>query len=138
TAELLGQLVQNIGDFFSQFPGMLLNNFAYTDGTPAYPSDQWLGDWTLCFCAWRLAWAPFVGLFVARISKGRTLREFIFGVLIIPFGFILLFVSIFGNAALSFFRAGDDAFLEEAVELPESGFFTLLSQYPGSTVLIAV
>src|SRR5699024_4693398 len=138
TAELLGQLVQNIGDFFSQFPGMLLNNFAYTDGTPAYPSDQWLGDWTLFFWAWWMAWAPFVGLFLARISKGRTLRDFIFGVLIITFCCILLFVSIFGNAALSFFRAGDVAFLEVAVELPESGFINLLSQYAVSTVLIAV
>jgi choline/glycine/proline betaine transport protein len=138
TAELLGQLVQNIGDFFSRFPGMLLNNFAYTEGAADYPADQWLGDWTLFFWAWWMAWAPFVGLFLARISRGRTLREFIFGVLIIPFGFILLFVSIFGNAALSFFRAGDDAFLQEAVELPESGFFNLLSQYPGGTVLIAV
>ncbi|MEY8576819.1 choline BCCT transporter BetT [Corynebacteriaceae bacterium 6-324] len=138
TAELLGQLVQNIGDFFSRFPGMLLNNFAYTEGAPSYPADQWLGDWTLFFWAWWMAWAPFVGLFLARISRGRTLREFIFGVLIIPFGFILLFVSIFGNAALSYFRAGDDAFLQEAVELPESGFFNLLSQFPGGTFLIAV
>ena len=138
TAELLGQLVQNIGDFFSRFPGMLLNNFAYTEGAPGYPADQWLGDWTLFFWAWWMAWAPFVGLFLARISRGRTLREFIFGVLIIPFGFILLFVSIFGNAALSYFRAGDDAFLQEAVDLPESGFFNLLSQYPGGTALIAI
>ena len=138
TAELLGQLVQNIGDFFSRFPGMLLNNFAYTEGAPSYPADQWLGDWTLFFWAWWMAWAPFVGLFLARISRGRTLREFIFGVLIIPFGFILLFVSVFGNAALSYFRAGDDAFLQEAVELPESGFFNLLSQFPGGTFLIAV
>lgn len=138
TAELLSQLVQNVGDFFSRFPGMLLNNFAYTDGAAAYPAEQWLGDWTLFFWAWWMAWAPFVGLFLARISKGRTLREFIFGVLLIPFGFILLFVSIFGNAALSFFRAGDDAFLQEAVELPESGFFNLLSQYPGGMTLIAV
>ena len=97
TAELLGQLVQNIGDFFSRFPGMLLNNFAYTEGAPHYPADQWLGDWTLFFWAWWMAWAPFVGLFLARISRGRTLREFIFGVLIIPFGFILLFVSTFGK-----------------------------------------
>lgn len=138
TAELLGQLVQNIGDFFSRFPGMLFNNFAYTEGAPAYPAEQWLGDWTLFFWAWWMAWAPFVGLFLARISRGRTLREFIFGVLIIPFGFILLFVSIFGNAALSAFRDGDDAFLQEAVELPESGFFNLLSQFPGGTFLIAV
>src|SRR5690625_2212765 len=85
-----------------------------------------------------MAWAPFVGLFIARTAEGHTLREFIYGVLIIRFGLILLFVSIFGNAALSYFRAGDDAFLQEAVDLPESGFFNLLSQYPGGTALIAI
>lgn len=138
TAELLGAFVQNIGDFISRFPGMMLNNFAYTDGTAAYPADQWLADWTLFFWAWWIAWAPFVGLFLARISRGRTLREFIFGVLLIPPGFILLFISIFANSALGFFRDGADGFLQEAVEVPESGFFNLLLQYPGATFLVAV
>jgi choline/glycine/proline betaine transport protein len=131
THELLNALVQNIGDFFSGFPSMLLNTMAYAEGTPGYPSEQWMADWTLFFWAWWIAWAPFVSLFLARISRGRTLREFVIGVLLIPFAFILLWVSIFGNAALSFFSAGQDEFLELAVSLPESGFFTLLEQYPG-------
>ncbi|AWB84839.1 choline BCCT transporter BetT [Corynebacterium liangguodongii] len=138
TATLLNQLVQNIGDFFSRFPGMLLNTFGYTEGLAEYPAAQWQQDWTLFFWAWWIAWAPFVGLFLTRISRGRTLREFILGVLLIPFGFIVLFISIFGNSALGFFRAGNAEFLEEAVAQPESGYFNLLSQYPGSTVLIAL
>lgn len=138
TNELLNALVQNIGDFFSRFPSMMMNTFAYTDGTEGYPSDQWMADWTLFFWAWWIAWAPFVGLFLARISRGRTLRQFVTGVLLIPFGFILLWISIFGNGALSFFRAGETEFLNQAVELPESGFFTLLEQYPGATFTIAL
>ena len=130
THELLNALVQNIGDFFSRFPGMLMNTFAYTDGTAAYPADQWMADWTLFFWAWWIAWAPFVSLFLARISRGRTLRQFVFGVLLIPFAFILLWVSIFGNATLM--NADDPDFLELAVSLPESGFFNLLEQYPGA------
>ncbi|MGP9538837.1 choline BCCT transporter BetT [Brachybacterium sp. AOP43-C2-M15] len=140
THHLLNALVQNIGDFFSRFPGMLMNTFAYTEGSAelGYPAEQWMTDWTLFFWAWWIAWAPFVSLFLARISRGRTLRQFVIGVLLIPFSFILLWVSIFGNAALSF--AGDEEFLDLAVNLPESGFFNLLEQYPGAvfTVSLAV
>jgi len=138
THQLLNALVQNIGDFFSRFPGMMMNTFAYTDGAADYPSDQWMADWTLFFWAWWIAWAPFVSLFLARISRGRTLRQFVVGVLLIPFSFILLWVSIFGNAALSF--ASDAEFLDLAVNQPESGFFNLLEQYPGAlfTVSLAV
>ena len=130
THELLNALVQNIGDFFSRFPGMLMNTFAYTDGTAAYPADQWLADWTLFFWAWWIAWMPFVSLFLARISRGRTLRQFVFGVLLIPFAFILLWVSIFGNATLM--NAEDQDFLDLTMTLPESGFFNLLEQHPGA------
>ena len=136
THHLLNALVQNIGDFFSRFPGMMMNTFAYNDGTADYPADQWMADWTLFFWAWWIAWAPFVSLFLARISRGRTLRQFVVGVLLIPFSFILLWVSIFGNAALSFF--GDADFLDLAVNQPESGFFNLLEQYPGATFTVSL
>lgn len=138
TADLLNALVQNIGDFVSRFPSMILNTFAYSDGAADYPADQWQSDWTLFFWAWWIAWAPFVGLFLARISRGRTLRQFILGVLVIPFTFIAVWISIFGNAALGFFRDGDEEFLETAVNTPESGFFLLLQQYPGATFAVAL
>lgn len=138
TPRLLNQLVQNIGDFFSRFPSMMMNTFGYTEGSPDYSSADWMQDWTLFFWAWWIAWAAFVGLFLARISRGRTLRQFVLGVLLIPFSFIWLWVSIFGNGALSFFRAGDESFLNEAINLPESGFFNLLAQYPGATFSIGL
>ncbi|MDN5686744.1 MAG: choline BCCT transporter BetT [Brachybacterium sp.] len=138
THHLLNALVQNIGDFFSRFPSMMMNTFAYTDGAAelGYSADQWMADWTLFFWAWWIAWAPFVSLFLARISRGRTLRQFVVGVLLIPFAFILLWVSIFGNAAMSFF--GDESFLDLAVNQPESGFFNLLEQYPGALFTVSL
>ncbi|MGO1543295.1 MAG: choline BCCT transporter BetT [Gulosibacter sp.] len=142
TPQLLNQLVQNVGDFVSQFGGMMMNTFGYTEGVPDYPAGDWMKDWTLFFWAWWIAWAAFVGLFLARISRGRTLRQFILGVLLIPFMFILLWVSIFGNAAISFFRAdfaaGNQEFLDLAINLPESGFFNLLANYPGATFSIGL
>ena len=138
TTDLLNALVQNIGDFFASFPSMMMRTFAYTDGTAAYPAEQWMSDWTLFFWAWWIAWSPFVSLFLARISRGRTLREFVLGVLLIPFAFIMLWVSIMGNAAIGFFRGGDDVLLQEAVTAPEAGFFSLLQQFPGATFLIGL
>ena len=138
TPQLMNQLIQNTGDFFSRFPSMMMNTFGYTAGSPDYPAADWMKDWTLFFWAWWIAWAAFVGLFLARISRGRTLRQFVLGVLLIPFSFILLWISIFGNGALEFFRAGDETFLNEAISLPESGFFTLLAQFPGATFSIGL
>lgn len=130
-AFLIDALIGSIGDFFTRFPQLTLETYAYNR------PDEWLNAWTLFFWAWWIAWAPFVGLFLARISRGRTLREFILGVLIIPFGFILLWVSIFGNAALDAFGA-DPGLAQRIVDAPESGFFEVLQQYPGATVTIGL
>nr|WP_192808153.1 choline BCCT transporter BetT [Hoyosella subflava] len=124
---LLNSWVLNIGDYVSRFPGMTLNTFAYEQPT------EWLGDWTLFFWAWWIAWAPFVGLFLARISRGRTIRQFVAATLIIPFLFTLTFLSIFGNTALGLIRGGNAEFGETAMNAPEEGFYTLLAQYPGVT-----
>ncbi|MQA63160.1 MAG: BCCT family transporter [Actinophytocola sp.] len=125
---LLNGLVLNIGDYVSRLPGMTLNTFAYEP-----PPDGWLNDWTLFFWAWWIAWAPFVGLFLARISRGRTIRQFVSATLVIPFLFTLTFLSIFGNSALSIVRGGNEEFGETTVNAPEEGFYSLLAQYPGVT-----
>src|SRR5690606_28714351 len=122
---LLNTLMLNIGDYVSRFPSMTLNTFAFDQPT------EWLNSWTLCFWAWWVAWAPFVGLFLARISRGRTIRQFVAATLIIPFLFTLTFVSIFGNSALGRVRDGDTAFGRTAVDTPEQGFYGLLEHYPG-------
>ncbi|MCZ7416391.1 choline BCCT transporter BetT [Streptomyces sp. WMMC897] len=122
---LLNALVLNIGDYVSRFPSMTLNTFAYDQPT------DWLNAWTLFFWAWWVAWAPFVGMFLARISRGRSIRQFVAATLVIPFFFTLTFLSIFGNSALFIVRGGNTAFGETAMNLPEQGFYGLLDQYPG-------
>lgn len=136
TAFLFDGLVMNIGDYVSSFPGMTLDTYAFSDD-PEH-TKAWLGAWTLFFWAWWVAWAPFVGLFLARISRGRTLRQFVVGTLTIPFVFVLLWMSFFGNSAIERVRGGDAAFGAAAVDEPQRGFYDLLSQYPGAGFLIGL
>ena len=124
TEFLLNALVLNVGDYINRFTGMTLNTFAFDRPT------EWMNSWTLFFWAWWVAWSPFVGLFLARISRGRTIREFVLGTLIIPFTFTLLWLSVFGNAALYEIIHGDAAFGQEVINHAERGFYSLLAQYP--------
>lgn len=133
TVFLLNGLVLNVGDYVSGFASMTLNTFAFDR-----PVD-WLNGWTLFFWAWWVAWAPFVGLFLARISRGRTLREFVLGTLVIPFTFTLVWISIFGNSALDVVLSGNTEFGQVAMQTPERAFYSLLAEYPwvGFSALLA-
>jgi len=124
TEFLLNALVLNVGDYINRFMGMTLNTFAFDRPT------EWMNSWTLFFWAWWVAWSPFVGLFLARISRGRTIREFVLGTLIIPFTFTLLWLSVFGNAALYEIIHGNAGFAQEVMSHAERGFYSLLAQYP--------
>lgn len=124
TEFLLNALVLNVGDYINRFMGMTLNTFAFDRPT------AWMNSWTLFFWAWWVAWSPFVGLFLARISRGRTIREFVLGTLIIPFTFTLLWLSVFGNAALYEIIHGNAGFAQEVMSHAERGFYSLLAQYP--------
>ena len=132
TEVLLEGIVMNVGDFVASFPGLTMDTMAYDQ------ANEWMNLWTLFFWAWWVAWASFVGLFLARISRGRTIREFVVGTMVIPFAYIVMWVSIFGNAALERVRGGDDAFAEAAQNYDGRGFFMLVEQYPASGVVIAV
>ncbi len=136
TAFLFDALIMNVGDYISQFPSMTMDTYAFSE-TPE-ETKEWLGAWTLFFWAWWVAWAPFVGLFLARISRGRTLRQFVFGVLTVPFLFILAWMSFFGNTALSRVVGGDTEFGETAAAEPQRGFYDLLASSPGSVFLIGL
>ena len=133
TAFLMRAITMNIGDFVAMFPGMTLDTMAFD-----HPAD-WMNAWTLFFWAWWIAWASFVGMFLARISKGRTIGQFVLGTLTIPFIYIVMWISIFGNAALDLIRnGGDQEFAETAVNTPELGFYGLLQQYPGAFFLVGL
>lgn len=126
TAYLLNALVLNVGDYVRLFPDMTMQTFAFDD------TGDWMGFWTLFFWAWWIAWAAFVGLFLARISRGRTIRQFVTGTMIIPFSYIVMWIAIFGNAALDEIRSGNQRFTQVASEAvdPSDGLWALLQEYP--------
>ncbi|TXS95362.1 BCCT family transporter [Parahaliea maris] len=89
---LVQAYLQNLGAYLSQLVETTFNLYAYR------PSD-WIGGWTLFYWGWWIAWSPFVGMFIARVSRGRTIREFVIGVLLVPTGFTFLWMTVFGNTA---------------------------------------
>jgi len=93
TRYLLGSLLQNTGDYF----GNILSLSTWTD---ANENSQWQSWWTAFYWGWWMAWAPFVGMFIARISKGRTIREFVVGVLLVPTLLGFVWLTLFGSTAL--------------------------------------
>ncbi len=133
TQHLFNTLIQNLGDYLGALPRKSFDVYAYSG------ANDWLGNWTVFYWAWWIAWAPFVGLFIARISRGRTIREFVFGVLLIPLGFTLAWMSIFGNSALSLvLDHGMTALADSAVQNPSMTLYLLLETYPWSKAVIAV
>lgn len=96
TTHIFQSLSENIGNYLSGIAQMSLRTFAYE--APQQPG--WYGDWTVLYWAWWISWSPFVGMFIARISRGRTVREFIVGVLLVPTAFNLLWMTAFGNSAI--------------------------------------
>ncbi len=133
TAFLLNAMVENIGRFVLTLPERTLKTFAYTDG-----GSEWMGSWTLFFWAFWLAWGPFVGLFLARISRGRTLREFVIAAITAPVLCDFFIVTIFGNSALRQVLEGNRDFAQLAIDSPEHGWYALLEMFPGAPFLIGL
>ncbi len=87
---------------------------------------SWLGSWTIFYWAWWIAWGPFVGTFIARISKGRTIREFVIGVILAPSLVSFIWFSVFGSLGLNL----DTNIISKAIETTETALFVVLQQYP--------
>jgi choline/glycine/proline betaine transport protein len=129
TVFLLQAYLQNIGDYLADIVHNTFNLFAYKKTT-------WIGGWTIFYWGWWLAWAPFVGLFIARISRGRTIREFIVGVMLIPTVFTLFWMTIFGNSAIDLVHNQGVVELGEMVSKDSSvALFVFLENFPLSTLL---
>ena len=133
TAFLMNALVENIGRFLLTLPARTLHTYAYEPG-----GADWMGGWTLFFWAFWLAWGPFVGVFLARISRGRTLREFVIAAITAPVLCDFIIVSLFGNSALFEVLQGNSDFAELAVASPEQGWYALLGMFPGAMFLIGL
>ena len=129
TVFLLQAYVQNIGAYLSDIVSNTFNLFAYE-------KKSWIGGWTIFYWGWWLAWAPFVGLFIARISKGRTIREFVIGVMLVPTAFTLLWMTVFGNSAIALVVDQGVASLAEMIGQNSAvGLFVFLENFPWSTAL---
>lgn len=134
TLFLLRALVQNFGLYLDHF---VMRTFTLY----AYEPRAWMADWTLFYWAWWIAWSPFVGMFIARISRGRTIREFMIGVLFVPTAFTFLWMTVFGNTAISLDLGAAAGGIAEAVQGNLStALFKFLSYLPGAgfTTALAV
>lgn len=138
TLELLNRFVQNLGDYAN---GLILKTFdlyVYTDSASGNNA-EWLGLWTLFYWGWWISWAPFVGMFIARISRGRTIRELVFGVLFIPLAFTLMWLSVFGNSAMDLvLNHNATALAQAAIEQPSMSIYLLLEFYPWAKIVIGM
>lgn len=123
--EILNGFIGGIGSYLQDFikDSLLVNG---------YGDNSWTFDWRIFYWAWFIAWAPFVGVFIARISKGRTIREFIMGVALVPGLTSIVWFSIFGCLGLHLANTGvlTHEQLAAIAAAPETGLFTVLNYYP--------
>lgn len=119
TIEIMNTMVESNGLYFQNLIGNALE-------MGAFGSDEWYGAWTIFYWAWWIAWAPFTGVFIARISRGRTIREFVAGVLFVPTIVSFVWFSIFGG--ISFSVAKEVAL--EAVQSTSTAFFVVMHEIP--------
>lgn len=129
TLHLLAAFSNNIGSYLGSLIPLSFKTYVYE---PDHTS--WFSNWTVLYWAWWCSWSPFVGLFIARISRGRTIREFVFGVLAIPSLFCVLWFTIFGNSAIWLDTHIAHGALAQLISSPEKLLFVFLSYLPLSTL----
>ncbi|SIN89966.1 BCCT family transporter [Halodesulfovibrio marinisediminis] len=127
TLFILNALVENIGIYFQNF--MQLSTWNET-----YENTSWQDGWTVFYWGWWIGWSPFVGMFIARISKGRTIREFIAGVLLVPTLVTFVWITVFGNSALFIDMFGGGGIAKAVQENVPVSLFVLLEHFPFSSV----
>lgn len=132
TVFIMDTLIEALGLYVSDLVSMSFRTSAFSDG-------KWLASWTIFYWAWWVSWAPFVGVFIARISRGRTIREFVIGVLLIPSAVTFVWFTIMGGTALYSELVGPGGLVEaiNAKGAPVS-LFALLEQYPMAIVTSTV
>ncbi len=131
-AVLIGSQVDMINNFVNGLGNYLGNFMQDSLGISPYGDKSWVQGWRVFYWAWWLAWAPFVGIFIARISKGRTIREFIAGVVLAPTLGSLVWFAIFGTLGIDLGVKGILGIeaLKEVAANPEVGLFVVMNEYP--------
>ncbi|KOX13316.1 BCCT family transporter [Nocardiopsis sp. NRRL B-16309] len=134
TLFIFREFVQSLGLYFQNLLRLSFDTSALEGADGA----QWQGWWTTFYWGWWMSWAPFVGVFIARISRGRTVREFVTGVLLVPTAVTFLWLTVFGGSALyrEVFGSGGGVAADGSVDT-EAALFSLLGDLPGGTLLVA-
>jgi len=131
TVYILSGFTQNLGYYLTIFPEMSL-------WTETFRDTNWQGSWTVFYWAWWISWSPFVGMFIARISKGRTVKEFVFGVILVPTLLSFIWMSVFGGTALNL-QASGVADIASAVNADVAkAMFAMLDNFPLHQVLSGI
>lgn len=125
---IIGSLTDGIGNYINNFFSLTFNTHVYEENTKL-----WFYDWTILYWAWWISWSPYVGIFIARISKGRTIREFVAAVLIIPTLFNFVWMTVFGNSAIYFDMNIANGALSSLAGDPDALMFRFLEYLPLST-----
>ena len=130
---VLREFVQTIGDYLSNFVHLSFRTLPFQEEA----GESWLGTWTTYYWGWWISWSPFVGIFIARISKGRTVREFVAGVLAVPTLVTFLWFSIMGGTALWQQLHGPGGLISPDGKVNNvNALFQVLEHIPGSNLLI--
>jgi len=132
TLFLVQSLVENTGAYLAEIVSTTFKLFAYE------PND-WLGGWTIFYWGWWISWSPFVGIFIARISRGRTIREFCLGVTLVPTAITLFWLTVFGNSAIDLILNQGQQALGEAVNANTAvALFKFFNYFPFSSILSVI
>lgn len=134
-AFIVGPKISILNTFVSSTGQHIQYFFSDVTMISAFGDNTWIMNWRVFYYAWFIAWCPFVGMFIARISKGRTIREFIIGAVIAPTAFTILWLSVFGTLALNVSDNWSLTELANIVASPETAVFIVFEKYPLSRVL---
>ena len=131
TSFIVDGLLQNVGSYIQNLLSLSTNTQAYVDSS-------WQNGWTLFYYSWWFAWSPFVGLFIARISYGRSIQEFLLGVVVIPSILVFVWMGIFGNAALHQELMEPNSLSTAINNDIAISLFVFLEQFPFSPILMGL
>ncbi|NIP62709.1 MAG: BCCT family transporter [Nitrosopumilaceae archaeon] len=123
TVFLFDLFVQSMGYYVQNLPEL-------STWTESFQATNWQGSWTIFYWAWWISWSPFVGMFIARVSYGRTIREFLLGVLFVPTIVTLVWMTVFGGTAIHEELFGEGGMAEQITDNMAKGLFVLLDQFP--------
>lgn len=126
----VGPTIFIFDSFIQNFGGYVSSVATFSFWTESYSGTNWQSSWTIFYWAWWISWSPYVGMFIARISKGRTVKEFVLGVLIVPSIITFLWMSAFGGSAINLEMSGIGNIGDAVNENVATALFVFLEQFP--------